>query len=101
MKALSKDNIFQILKQNKEQLKNHHVKRIGLFGSFLRGDNSSKSDIDVIVEFDEGRKNYDNFIEVSYLLEKIFERKIDLLTIEALSPHMKSKILKEAHFESI
>jgi len=85
MKALNKEDIFKLLKQNKEKLKKYNVKKIGLF----------------IVEFDEGKKNYDNFIELVFLLEGLLQRKIDLLTIEALNPYMKPKILKEAYFESI
>ncbi len=101
MKALDKEEIFKLLKQNKEKLKNRDVKKIGLFGSVLRGEHTNESDIDFIVEFEEGKKNYDNFIELVFLLEGLLQRKIDLLTIEALNPYMKPKILKEAYFESI
>ncbi len=101
MKALNKEEIFKLLKQHREKLKNHSVIRIGLFGSVLRGDDTSESDIDFIVEFEDGKKNYDNFIELAFLLENLLQRKVDLLTIEALSPYMKPKILKEAYFESI
>ena len=101
MKAISKEDIFELLKQHKEKLKNYYVKKIGLFGSVLRGDNTNESDVDIIVEFDEGKKNYNNFIELAFLLEELLQRKVDLLTIDALSPYMKPKILKEAYFESI
>ncbi len=101
MKALNKEDIFKLLKQNKAKLRKHSVKKIGLFGSVLRGEHTNESDIDLIVEFDKGKKNYDNFIELVFVLEGILQRKIDLLTIEALNPYMKPKILKEAYFESI
>jgi predicted nucleotidyltransferase len=101
MKTLSKEDIFKLLKHNKEKLKKHHVKKIGLFGSILRGEHTNESDVDLIVEFEEGKKNYDNFIELAFLLEDILQRKIDLLTIEALNLYMRPKILKEAYFESI
>ena len=101
MKPLIKEDIFKLLKENKEKLKKHHVKKIGLFGSILRGDQTNESDVDLIVEFEEGKKSYDNFIELAFLLENLLQRKIDLLTIEALNPYMKPKILKEAYFESI
>ncbi len=101
MKALNKEEIFKILKQHKEKLKKRHVLRIGIFGSVLRGDNTNESDVDFIVEFEDGKKNYDNFIELAFLLERLLQRKVDLLTIEALSPYMKPKVLKEAYFESI
>ena len=101
MKALNKEEIFKLLKHNKEKLKKHYVKKIGIFGSVLRGDNTNESDIDFIVEFEDGKKNYDNFIELAFLLERLLQRKVDLLTIETLSPYMKPKILKETYFESI
>jgi len=101
MQALNKEVIFKILEKNRGKLKDHYVKRLGLFGSILRGDSTDVSDIDFIVEFEEGKKNYDHFIELAFLLEKIFKKKVDLLTIDALSPYMKPKILKEAYFESI
>ena len=101
MKALNKEEIFKLLKQHKEKLKMHCVKKIGIFGSVLRGDNTNESDVDFIVEFEDGKKNYDNFIELAFLLENLLQRKVDLLTIEALNPYMKPRILKEAYFESI
>ena len=101
MKALNKEEIFKLLKQHREKLKNYYVIKIGLFGSVLKGNNTNESDIDFIVEFEEGKKNYDNFIELAFFLENLLQRKVDLLTIEALNPYMKPKILKEAYFESI
>ncbi|MCJ7650435.1 MAG: nucleotidyltransferase family protein [Candidatus Lokiarchaeota archaeon] len=101
MKSLNKEEIFKLLKQHREELKNYNVIKLGLFGSVLRGNNTKESDIDFIVEFEEGKKNYDNFIEVAFLLESILQKKVDLLTMEAINPNMKPKILKEAYFESI
>jgi len=101
MKSLNKEEIFKLLKQHREELKNFNVDKIGLFGSVLRGDNTKESDIDFIVEFEEGKKTYDNFIELAFLLERLLQNKIELLTIDAISPYMKPKILKEAYFESI
>lgn len=99
MLELDKETIFTLLRENKEKLKSLHVKKIGLFGSFLRGANSNESDIDFLVKFEEGKKNFDNFIDLAFFLEKLLQRKVDLLTIEALSPYMKKEILKEAYFE--
>ena len=101
MKPLNKEEIFKLLKQHREELKKYYVVKLGLFGSVLRGDNTPESDIDFIVEFEEGKKNYDNFIELAFLLESLLQKKVDLLTMEAINPYMKPKILKEAYFESI
>ena len=101
MPELNKEKIFELLRLNKVQLQNYGVKRIGLFGSYLRGENKKESDIDFLVEFEEGQKNYDNFIDLAFFLEDLFEKKVDLLTPESMSPYLKPYILKEVQFEII
>ncbi len=101
LKGLNKDEIFKRLKENRKELLRFHVKKIGLFGSFLRGNNDDNSDIDFLVIFEEGKKNYNDFIELAFFLEDLFHRKVDLLTEESLSPYMKTNILPEVYFESI
>ena len=101
MNSLDKEDLISLLQQNREKLKEFHIKQIGLFGSFSKGKQTEESDIDLLVEFQEGKKTYNNFIELLFFLEKIFQKKVDLLTIEALSSYMRSKIMKKAHFESI
>ncbi len=87
--------IEQTLRKYKPFLrKKFKVKRIGIFGSFARGEESEKSDIDILVEF------YDpigwEFFDLKEFLEKILGRQVDLVTVGALKPHLKDKILKEA-----
>jgi len=74
-----------VLKEHKKELKEKYgVKRIGIFGSFARGEQNERSDVDVIVEFENGKATLDNFMELTELLEKIFGRKVDLLTKEGV-----------------
>ncbi|HDD46452.1 MAG TPA: nucleotidyltransferase [Candidatus Aenigmarchaeota archaeon] len=74
-----------MLKEHKKELKEKYgVKRIGIFGSFARGEQNERSDVDVIVEFENGKATLDNFMELTELLEKIFGRKVDLLTKEGV-----------------
>ena len=101
MSKLKKETIFELLRKNKPQLQKYGAKKIGLFGSYVRGANKEDSDIDFLVEFEEGKKNYDNFIELAFLLEDIFNKKVDLLTPESMSPYLKPYILKEIEFEII
>ena len=100
MSELDKEKIFELLRLNKLQLQKYGVKRIGLFGSYLRGENKKESDIDFLVEFEEGKKNYDNFIDLAFLLEDLFNKKVDLLTHESMSPYLKPHILAEVQFET-
>ena len=98
---LSKEKIFSIIRQHKDELKKYGVKRIGLFGSFVRGEQNKSSDVDIIVEFEEGRKNFDNFMNTVFLLEKLFGREVDILTPESINKHLKPYIVKEAVYEEV
>jgi uncharacterized protein len=86
MKTYSSKEIFEILKTHRELLKKYRVKKIGLFGSALRNEANHKSDIDMLVEFEE--KTFDNFIELAFELEELFDQKIDLLTEKGISPYI-------------
>ncbi|MEW6701386.1 MAG: nucleotidyltransferase family protein [Bacteroidota bacterium] len=92
-KNLSSKDIFKILQRNHSILKKYRVKKIGLFGSYLRDEASKGSDIDLLVDFEE--KTFDNFIELAFALEKVFNRKIDLLTEEGISPYILPYIKNE------
>ena len=101
MIELNKDKILELLRNNREHLLKFGVNKIGLFGSFVRGENEKQSDIDFLVEFESDMKTYNNFIELVFFLESIFNREIELLTPESLSPYLKSHILEEVEFELI
>lgn len=90
-----KAQIFKRILSEKAQLSFFGVKNIGLFGSFIRGDQTPDSDIDILIEFTPEKHTFDNFMDVAFLLEKILGRKVDLVTPEALSPHIGPHILKE------
>ncbi|MDK2987313.1 MAG: uncharacterized protein PWQ47_451 [Methanothermococcus sp.] len=92
---LTKRRILKKLIENRKEFKKFGVKKIGLFGSYVRNDAKEGSDIDIVVEFEEGKKNYDNFINLYYYLKELFGEDIDLLTKESLSKYIKEDILKE------
>jgi hypothetical protein len=100
-KVESKEAISKLIDENKEKIRQWGVKRLGLFGSFVRGDQGENSDIDILVEFSLGEKNYDNFINLVFFLEDLFQRKMDLLTPESLSPHLKPYIMEEVKYIEI
>ena len=97
----TKQEIFNMLYQSRSQLRKLGVKRIGLFGSFLRGEQRNSSDIDLLVEFEPQKKTFDNFMELSFFLEDILKSRIDLVTKESLSPYIGPHILKEVEFASL
>ena len=96
MDTLSSKQIFKILERNRSLLKKYRVKRIGLFGSLVRDEAANKSDIDLLVDFEV--KSFDNFIELAFELERIFNRKVDLLTERGISPYMLPYIKNEVQW---
>lgn len=92
------------LREHSDILKKHKVKKIGLFGSYVRKEQKKRSDIDLLVEFEDDAfdTNYtgyfDNYEKLLFSLRKILGRKIDLLTDEMISPYIKQYILKEVEY---
>lgn len=91
----TKDTLLERILCEREQLASLGVVSIGLFGSFARGDQHSESDVDVLVEFAPDKHSFDNFMDVSFFLEDLLGRKVEVITPEALSPHIGPHILKE------
>ncbi len=73
-----------------------HVSKIGYFGSFADGTQTEESDVDILVEFSEVPGW--SFFDLQILLEKTFQRKVDLVTVKALKEVLKERILAQTHF---
>ncbi len=101
MPVKDKREIYALLADNESQLRRLGVRRCGLFGSFARGEQDDRSDVDVLVKFEAGRKNFDNFMALAFFLEDLFGRKVDLLTPESLSPYIWPHILDEVEYEAV
>jgi len=99
--GMKSDEIFQTISAHHSEFSRLGVSRLGLFGSAARNETTPESDLDFLVEFRPGEKNYDRFFELAELLELLFGRKVDLLTVESVSPILKKRILQEARFETI
>lgn len=85
--------ILETLRGQKEILKKYGVKRIGLFGSFVRGEQKEYSDIDFLVEFE--KPSFDNFMDLAFYLEDLFGKKVELITNGSLSPYIQPYVEKE------
>jgi len=94
----SKTDILSIIQQNRKSIKTLGVKKLGLFGSFVREEQNKNSDIDLMVEFDKGKKTFDNFMQLSFLLEDLLGKKVELVTTNAMSPYIRPYILKELEY---
>ena len=95
-KKLTEKGIMACLKKNGDLVDRYGVKRIGLFGSYVRGTNTSLSDIDVLVEFN--LPTFDNFMGLRTQLEKILHKNVDLVSIKALNRKIKTYILQEVEW---
>lgn len=97
----TKGEILRTIRENLPQIGSLGVKRLGLFGSFVRGEQHTASDIDILVEFEQGQRTFDHFMQLSFLLEDLLGRRIELVTPEALSPHIGPYILEEVEYVSV
>jgi uncharacterized protein len=94
----TKQDVIKVLQTHRDQLKEFGVSSLGLFGSFVRNAANNESDIDILVGFEADQKNFNNFMNLSFFLEDLLERKVDLVTIDSLSPYMGKNILQEVEY---
>jgi uncharacterized protein len=94
----NRKEVIKKIEDNKKEIKAQGVKKIGLFGSYLKDNQNKKSDIDILVKFDY--PDFEKYAELLILLEKIFKKKIDLVTESSLRPELKY-VLKEAKYVAI
>jgi len=92
---INSKRIISTLEKEKANLKKLGVKKIGLFGSFAKGKQKEKSDIDILVNFD--KITSDNFFDLMETLEKLFKRKIDLVIEKNLVPEL-NYVKKEVQY---
>jgi uncharacterized protein len=95
----TKENILAILKIHKPDLSKYGVSNIGLFGSYLRNEQSAKSDIDLLIDFEPEKENFDNYMAVYDIFETLFKNeKIEIVTKNGLSKYIGPKILKDVMY---
>ena len=91
----NKEDVILRLEAANEELAAFGVLEIGLFGSFVMGRQTPMSDIDFLVKFSPDKHSFDNFMDLSFFLEELLGRKVEVVTTDALSPHIGPHILKE------
>ena len=75
-------------------LRKHHVKRAGIFGSYARGEQNKRSDVDILVETPKGISLYD-FIGIKLELEDSLKKRVDLVQYTAIKPLLRERILAD------
>lgn len=98
-KTMKKSSVLRRLYSLKGQLSTVGVCQLGLFGSTVRGENTSKSDIDILLDFNAGQETYPNFLNACQILEDNFKHsKLDVVTRKGLSPYIGQAILREVEY---
>jgi uncharacterized protein len=93
----TRDQILSFISQNKKMLRDrYHISRIGLFGSYARGEQKDTSDIDLLVEFEDNTQDlYDIKIQIKELFRSEFGIETDICREKYIKPGIKKTILKE------
>jgi len=93
IKELTDKKIIDVINKNSDILKKYGVKKLELFGSYVKGEQKNYSDIDFLVEFE--KPNFENFMDLAFFLEDLFGRKVELITQGSLSPYIEPYVDKE------
>jgi predicted nucleotidyltransferase len=101
MTVQTRAHVLALVQENQEQIKAFGVQRLGLFGSFVRGEQGEESDVDLLVEFSPGRKTYRSFVHLALYLEELLGRRVELVTPDSLSPYIGPQILSEVEYVAI
>lgn len=91
----NREELVLRLLQHKETLSRMGVLRLGLFGSFARGEETPESDVDLLVEFSPDHHTFNGFTELVFFLEDLLGRSVEVVTPQALSPYIGPSIMKE------
>ena len=96
---ITKDYILTAIKKHKPDLHKFGVHSVGLFGSYVRDEQTEKSDIDLLIDFDPDRETFDNYMALCDYLDLLFRNeKVEIVTKNGLSPHIGPSILKEVQY---
>ncbi|MDH7556774.1 MAG: nucleotidyltransferase family protein [Candidatus Methanosuratincola sp.] len=98
IKELKQKDIINYLDSRKDFFQQkYHVRKIALIGSFARNEQNPQSDVDILIDFDEGTPN---IFEVKRLiqqeLEEKFNRKVEIASERYIKPYYRKEILSEA-----
>ena len=99
--VINKEAVLQRISSNGDQIKAFGVKEIGLFGSFARNTTIKEtSDVDLLIEFYPDKKTFDNFMDLSFYLDDLMGRKVEIVTPQSLSKYIGPPILNQVQHVS-
>jgi len=91
---LTRDEILGRLREHGPAMRHRYsLRRIGLFGSYFRGNADDQSDLDLLVEMDE--PTFDHYMDLKFYLEDLFKCSVDLVLADSIKPRLKPQIARE------
>jgi predicted nucleotidyltransferase len=87
---------MELIQASEPEIRALGVRRLALFGSVLRDQARADSDVDILVQFVPGAKTYNRFLALSDLPEELLGHRVELVTLEALSPFLGPRIKAQA-----
>jgi len=90
---MTRDEILKKLEEHREKIRGFGVRRLGIFGSYARGEQTEGSDMDFLVEFE--KKTFNNYMDLKFFLEDLFRCRVDLVISDAVKPRLRKPIFEE------
>jgi predicted nucleotidyltransferase len=92
------EQIKELIQKHKEELrKQYGLKEIGIFGSYVRGEQGTESDLDILIEL-EKPIGFVKFMRLERALSELLEIRVEMVTKKALKPHIGKRILQEVRY---
>jgi predicted nucleotidyltransferase len=98
-KTMKIESILMTLEANRDTILSFGVRQLGVFGSCARGEQTETSDLDFLVEFDD--PTFDNYFDLKFFLEKLFDSQVDLVIKDTIKPRIRSTILAETVYAGL
>jgi predicted nucleotidyltransferase len=95
---MSRDEILKKLEEHSDAIRGFGVRRLGIFGSYARGEQTASSDLDFIVEFEDATLH--QYLDLKEFLETLFGRPVDLVFADTVKPRLRPIIYGEAVYVS-
>jgi len=93
MTANPREHVFQVLEQNRDTIRGFGVRRLALFGSCARGQQTASSDLDFVVDLET--KSFDAYMDLKLFLEELFGCSVDLVLEHTIKPRLRPHIMED------
>jgi predicted nucleotidyltransferase len=94
---MTREDIKKLLLENADMLKKYKVNKLGIFGSYATGKARKRSDVDLLVDFEENIDLFE-FVHLVDDIQAILKTKVDLATPDAIKPYIRSKVMGEVEW---